>query len=447
VLGLTLAAWGWQLGPPLARADHIDVELKRQSRPILRDLRKQGYKNVGVLKFQVQMPGRQPSYNVGLLNTNMVGRLENILILYNNDTPAIGVTREAGRVAARKRGSRLSTAAGRSALFKDTYPLAWGSKRVSVDAFLTGVIKPSRDMKTTTVTIQAFDRKEPAKLRQVVSFTVPMDRSILTDLGQSFVVAQRSLTGGLAAQEAEAIRSARARDDKNDPPGQDLVELKILYNGQPVEIRQDPNSPGEQQVDEPKEGTTVSFTLRNKSDKRIGVALRVNGQNTTVEDEKELQVEQYTRWILEPGKEYPIQGFYNADGNGYKEFKVLSDEDSKQVQVSAEVKGLIQVDVFVEGGTTDPGDPNPSDPRGFTLRSGTRGLAVADKGKVKIRPRPGPVKTLADAKERVRRNLDSRPSGRGLIVAGKGGQANVAAVQFRNPTQAQSFSIRYYAKE
>ncbi|MGH2548114.1 MAG: hypothetical protein ACRDHN_01915, partial [Thermomicrobiales bacterium] len=194
-----------------ARADHLDIALIGKSKKIMTDLRSHEYKQVAILKFGVERPDGKITYDAGLINANLANRLENALILANDLEQPIGITRNAGLVAARaavkKEVSAPTDAEGRASLFKLEYPLAWGKEQVKVDAFLTGVIKLSADMKDIEVVVQAFDKTKPADVRTVVTFTVPADRSILSDLAQSFLV-KRGINNSDETQDKEAIESA-----------------------------------------------------------------------------------------------------------------------------------------------------------------------------------------------------------------------------------------------
>src|SRR5947209_2871310 len=64
-----------------ARADNIDNELRTNARLIMEDLEAHGYKNVGILKFQVKQWNTPPTLTAGPLNYVMATRLENALVM------------------------------------------------------------------------------------------------------------------------------------------------------------------------------------------------------------------------------------------------------------------------------------------------------------------------------------------------------------------------------
>ena len=77
VLVLALVA----LTAPRTRADNIDLELIKKAPEIIKFLKEKDYKNVGVLKFQLQKGKSRPTYNSGPINSNLPSRLENALLM------------------------------------------------------------------------------------------------------------------------------------------------------------------------------------------------------------------------------------------------------------------------------------------------------------------------------------------------------------------------------
>jgi hypothetical protein len=170
---------------PAARADNIDLELFKQAPKIMDYVQKQGYRNIGVLKFRVQKGSKPESFNAGPLNVNMASRLENMLILFNNTKQPIGIIHDASQVAVREKVSNDYTlAAGRKSLFEQRFPLAWGKDQVPADAFLTGIVRITNDNRQAQVTIEAFDGKG-SDLKKIHEFTVRTDRTILADAGRA----------------------------------------------------------------------------------------------------------------------------------------------------------------------------------------------------------------------------------------------------------------------
>src|SRR5262249_22800266 len=152
---------------------------------LMRHLQKQGYQNVGVLKFRVQVGTADPRFDAGRLTSMLATRLENVLILANDMQKPLGITRGASQTAAeRDRTATYTTEAGRQKLFTHAYPLAWGKDRVKVNAFLTGLVRLSPDLTTATVTLQEFTADRP-ELKPVAEFKVKTNRLMLADMNQS----------------------------------------------------------------------------------------------------------------------------------------------------------------------------------------------------------------------------------------------------------------------
>ena len=202
---------------------------------------------------------------------------------------------------------------------------------------------------------------------------------------------------------------------------------------QQAEFSGDPDSPGEVKLSAPKENQVVHFTLANKSKERLAVVVRVNGQNTSVIEEDNLQPCDCSKWVVEPGKEYVVEGFYGK-GGGVSKFKVLSDEAAKQVTLNPETRGLIQVDVFAEGKKDDSGLGSP---QYLSLRTSSRSA----NGEAVARP-----KTFDEAFNQVVASSKKGPSDR-FIVPGDSGEAVIRMTTFENPTQIGSLVLRYRAAD
>src|ERR1043166_2321604 len=113
-LSLTVAAAG------LVRADHLDEQLVKKGDDVVEYLRKHDVKKVGVLRFRVQQGTHPESFQTGPINSNLVERLENALILNmgTNEKMAIGVIHDAGHEAAAKKvGDWYGNAGERKKLF------------------------------------------------------------------------------------------------------------------------------------------------------------------------------------------------------------------------------------------------------------------------------------------------------------------------------------------
>jgi hypothetical protein len=421
-----LAAVGLIVAPRTARADNLDVRLLREATAVMQVLQDRQYKNIGVLKFRVQKGEREPSFDVGLLNANMATRLEYALILANNESNPIGITRDASRTAASldKKASYLM-ADQRKGLFELRYPLAWGKDRVSVDAFLTGVVQLDRDFRKTTVAIESFDRKD-AELQQIVKFTVDTDRSILSDAGETFSLVKRNMGLSQRGDELDeaAVKNAAERSDgkasKNTDPVEQVLDLGIYYDGNKQEIKTEAD--GNRRVAGPPDGKPVWFTVKNKTKDRLAIVLRVNGVNTLHKEGPEKQVDQCTKWVLDPDTLYSIKGFYLRD-NRVEEFKVQS--PAGLTSLDPQKLGLIEVAVFQKGEDKDPLTSKRISLRGLTAEQSPD--------------------TFKELKELVFKAAQPRPAFKGLIMPGetKPGQ-EIKEVKVEDLNYAGSMTIRYF---
>jgi hypothetical protein len=434
--GLLLTAAVLALGPSFARADNLDKELVKKAPEILAHLQKQGYKNIGVLKFMVKKGKSDLSFNSGAINHNLATRLENALILAVDPEKPIGIIRDATTAAAVADPKHTHlTPEGRTALFKVSYPLAWGNQKVTADAFLSGIVVLSPDMKETTVQFVVFDRKS-AKLEDLKSanFKVGTDRSILADSGQSFVLSKRSMTKRDGFDEEAVANSASLDPVSPTPtptPGSSIfdtyLKLEVKYDGQAQSITPDSASGGEFKMSpDPKEGQKVEFVLNNISGQRLGVLLKINGKSAFGGQEDE--DDRCALWILETGASATLRGFYDEFAKKVDVFKVLSDEESRSAWANHKRPGFIDVAVYTESGAA--GEENQFSIRGMSKRS----LAKVP-----------PPTTLAAAKEQLRNTMGATKRGRGLI-AGSGNleEANLKPVQFNSPQMAGHAHINYH---
>ena len=443
ILPRTLCAFAASLClllPGLARADHIDDELVKNAEKMVKALQDKGYKNVGVIKFLVRRGKDELNANVGPINLNLATRVENALLLGMDPSKPLGVIRDATQIsAAADPKMSVRTAAARIAMFKPTYPLAWGKDKVSADAFITGTVDLAPNMRTAKVELGYFDRKGD-KIHELASFTVPTDRSILADAGQSFALSQRKLktTRSLEELDQEAADSASEADggkSVNTQIGAEMpIKFEILYNNTPQTISQDATSAGEFSVPTPQKGQTVTFNLVNTTQEKIGVVVKVNGESTLGQDINEDA--QCQKWILQPGKNYSLRGFYSQTDNTVTIFKVLDDEESAarlaEWNGSRPRAGFIDIAVFRE---------NPDGPEMVFGRNPNGALRGQPAGK------SSRAVTAKDAVEQVKANLkqgDGKTK-RGLIVQGDQ-KENVKLQEdnMKNATQMFNMQINYY---
>jgi hypothetical protein len=430
ILAGVLALGGLILSTVPARADGIDYKLPSEAQKVMKYLKKQGYHNVGMLKFRVKK-GKKEVFNLGPINSNMATRLENSLIAINDEAKPIGFLRDPGKVIAGKK-QRISylTQDGRDKLFKLKYPLVWDKKLVEPDAFLTGEVSFTAKKHQTQVTVEVIDRTN-RKLEKVLTFKVKTDRTILADMRENFALSKKRIRAmGPAEKEDEAAADSETRDNKPEKtqPTEGLVELTVKYDDEDQEISTDEVNPGEYKVAEPKEGAKVVLVIKNKSDQKVSVVLTVNGKNTLhMQDVDEKSPAGSSKWVLDPGDKYEIKGFYDEGNTSFTPFKVLSDEESGKVEEQATHAklGSIAMYVFVEGSS-----------KAGQEKINTQGLRSS------LASTKKPPRSAKEAKKRVR-SLRTQ----GLIgVEESTNPASLKSVAFKNP-ELQETRIIWYRKK
>jgi hypothetical protein len=418
-----------------ARADNIDAALLRESPKVMKFLQDRHYRNVGVLKFRIQKGDRPVTFKAGTLNANLPLRLENALILADTGANPIGMIHDADKVAAARNLPSYTNATGRQRLFQESFPLAWGSREVRADAFLTGVVTVAPDLRKATVIIEAFDR-DARQLSKVRAFEVDTDRTILADIGQSFLLS-RGLTRPRDFEIA-AADDAVERDQKKTSPLQSserLVDLEIRYDGVKQEMTPDPSTPGNLAVAEPRENQAVSFVIRNISQEKVGVVLMINGDNTLFGERGEpLQCS----WrIVKPGEEREVTGI-NEDYKVLRPFTVLSEAESEAVAYTDKV-GLIELHVI----RAAPESVKPESAEMEISRSvSLRGVTGYEAKKLPS------ARSLQEVQARLRGTTGVKKSKpRGLIVKNPGAppqEHELQNVDFPDGYVQMTLVIRYY---
>jgi hypothetical protein len=368
-----LAALALGLCAGAARADHLDDQLNKHGQQIVEALQKQGVKNVGVLRFRVKQGDRPESFDVGPLNGNMATRLENVLVMHAgmDEKTALGVIHDAGHVAAQhKVGKWHDSEAEQRKLFAiDNYPLAWGDKKVKADAFLTGVVKVSADCKHGTVIVEEI--KSPSKTEKLAEIAFDGDAALLIDLGKSYSLSKRSLGKATSAVKTRELvfAAVNKRDDAGGgDPGPDQpavskdtievggVEFQMIAGRDAVSIR--PRDGGGYQLDSPDVGKEITFKISNKTDKTLGVDVKLNGTSLFLEQADEpANCRVFLLKNDDKHRSYSLKGYFTRENDGDKPklspFKVLVGDDAQKWRESAgqlgDKVGTIAVTVFAEG--------------------------------------------------------------------------------------------------
>jgi hypothetical protein len=420
-----LAAWA---AP--ARADDLESKLLQQATHVLRYARDKGWHNLGVLKFQVRKGAAEPTDNAGTLNLSLARRLEVALVLANDVRNPVGIVRNASAVAARLKDANHLTDGGRSALFDGKYPLAWGDREVSPDAFVTGIVAVKEDLRTLKVALLAFD-KIGDKLEKVAQFAAGMDAGSLAETGESYLLRDGFEGGKVELVQANAVEvAARVKGKEKKFPLGDAaapVSLEVRYDGKPVtvEVRD-----GRAWVREPQQGQKVSFVLthRKTTKETYGIVFKVNGENTLYRQRaKDVRC---TPWVLD-SEDPPIEiEGYQKDGKKHEEFRVLSRAESKarEMNYGADV-GTITLTVFRAG----TGRAAPA----VGLTDEAEDLAVLNRG---LFPDKTP-RNLAALRQQLRKDVERG----GLIAEGETKPGEVVKVKFTpDPVAVMTATITYY---
>lgn len=433
----------------LRAADELDRLLLKHAHTILETLNEKGHKNVGVLKFRVKKGEEPATDRAGTLNMRLAEKLEMALVLANKIQDPIGVVRDANRIAATVPGANHLTAEGRKQLFTAQYELAWGDKKVTPDAFITGVAFIHPDMKTMTIGLSMFDASSD-ELIALSKFDAKPDLEDLLESGESFTVRGVFDQGSLEMTQDE--RKDKATEEavkatvlvKNETAGQTKavssklhplsptnpdspISLEIRYEGVPqtIEFRE-----GAAFVKEPTENQKVSFVVRRKGSgtPRLGIVLKVNGENTLYR--QKLPDAQCSPWIFEPSlREFQVGGF-QLDTESMQEFKVLSEAESKAKEINyGEFVGTISISVLKEQ-TVEPKineDLLSDDGEDFAMLTRS------------VFPKK-PARNL----DALRHQLADSAT-RGLIVDGAVVQQNVTVAQFKGDSiPIMTATVKYY---
>lgn len=366
--------------------NEIEREFLLHAPKILQSVREKGYNNVGVLKFRIRQGDRAASDRNGTLNLELARRLTIALILKNDIRKPVGILADANAVAAGLPGASHLTERGRAILFNELYPLAWGEKSVRPDAFITGCVDISPDLKTARVGFLFVDRKDGLLpvLKEGNAFEVNPEPSVLMEVGESFLLrglfdeeetpkkldpkqddvvskpkdkvverkppalpkddkAKHILHG--VQQAAVAVKSGRKEDHPMFKPGAP-VSLKVRYGKVLQEFR---FKDGMVYLPEPREGEEVTLTLvrNDRSSARYGVVLKVNGLNTL--GKERVPDDLCQKWILGPENDVIELLGYQVDDGRAEKFVIRSEAESRarEINYGAHV-GTISMAIFTE---------------------------------------------------------------------------------------------------
>ena len=433
---LGIASLCFLLGSVKAADEPVSLErtLVRAAPDVLKYCKEKGYKNVGVLKFMAIKDGKL-SDNLGTLNRSVARRLEMGMILANDVKAPIGIIEDASEVAAKIPGANHLTKEGRPKLFEAKYPLAWGTDKVEPDAFITGNIGISEDLKTIDITLIAFDRAKATLVPIGVALTALNDSRKLSEIGESFTrgafdegkIETKKQEQQIVAKAAQ-VKTQDAKNPANDPTSP--VTLEIRYDGKliPIEVRE-----GKAFIQEAQEGQKVTFLLKRNTEKgTLACVLKVNGENTLFR--QKLPDQNCRKWLLFPEEKTGIEviGFQKNDTTT-EQFKVLSRADSKAREIDyGNDVGTITLSVFGEQkGTPPAGD----------LTEETEKTKAVERAQL-------PEKKSNNFEALTAKMLEEGNRGPGgLIAQGASVGKTINVVKFTaDPTPLMSLTIVYYKK-
>lgn len=453
------------ISPGVATAeDTIARALQKKIPAIIAYLNEQNCKTVGVLKFRIKKGSEKLSDRVGPLNSLIADRLEVGLILANpfDEQRQLNIIKDASAQVGQRGDVSHLTEQGRSAFFQSSYKIAWGEQTVSADAFLTGIVQVHPDNRTVSIGVLAFRRGVNGLEKACDVMEARLDAATLGELGESFVLrgafdggttdretssqtvpktqqektAQRERKEERAVEKAIQVKTRQTTFPLNDSSAP--VKLEVLYDGQsvPIEVRD-----GKAFVKEPQQGQKVEFAIvrATTASDRIGVVLKVNGENTlyrqTVSDLE------CAKWILSPEHVRTVIRGYQIDGtNQMESFAVLSQTESAQRAMDyGRSVGQIQVTVFQQEDLKLANDLPPVIPD-----EDEEDLAAMLRG---IQPRKSPG-NLSALKHQLRTAGRDGQETRGLIVQDKVEDNEIEIVTFTpDPTPVMTATITYYQPE
>jgi hypothetical protein len=452
-----------------ARAAHLDEALLRAAPNVLLYLKSQGYTNVGVLPFKVKKGTRPASYLGAPLATSMPGRLENALIMgqiVRREADAVGIIRDAAGTANKaKIGSYTRSPAAFDKLFKTSYNLGWGGKKVQPDAFLTGVITNIDDRSKTTIRLQLLTPKSRAgKTIKPINIDKPIevdtDRSLLSDLGYSYALSRSLTRRGVSASRRDivAVRQVAQQEegDRKTQDGQSNAinpdniagfAFELLYNNKPQTLRKIAGSREDAksvlyEADPMTTDTSVTMALTRLSedDKTLGVVLKVNGQSTwKSETDDSARCKKWIYDLKRKGERDIFEGFYmDVDGKNLIPWTVLdAAESANRATEFGEKAGWIEIDVFASGDKQVDSDEDD-------LKISSRGLARSKQKFNTLKDLQASLRKANNVK--VKKSLVTPRAVGGLLVAEsepeEGGAIETG--DFPNPIRIGHLAIRYY---
>lgn len=424
------------------QAANLAQTLHAAAHDIVAQCQSNNWQSVGILKFTLEKGGKL-SDNLGPMNTLLARRLEVAMVLANPPHAPLNLIEDASITAAAIDSGNHLSSTGRQKLLGGSYPLMWGSQKVSPDVLITGIGQISKDMRKIKIAFFAISKGSNDLASLGGDYTAELLPGSLSEAGLSYSV-RGAFDGGTLVQNNgtpddlpeddfanntetlfTSAQSLASGDGKVSHPLTDrnsAVRLEVRYDGRvvPFEIRG-----GHAFLREPTENQRVDVTIiKDATPNRYGVVAKINGQNTLGKQQRpDLQC---SKWILSrPNEQVVIRG-YQISQEQRETFRVLSKPESKsrEFDYGSDV-GTISVTVFGEG-----------DRPKLTLDEDQREADVVESSELPEAPSDSfnalKAKLLADAN-------------RGLIVEGNRAAGQIRIQTFHaNPTPLMSGTATYY---
>jgi hypothetical protein len=416
----------------------------RESKAIVAAAETLKAKNIAVLRFEVRLGSEKLMFRAGTMSSEMVRRVENVLILgADEQNPAYTVLTAADEVAlalARQTKSAVdwTTPEGRKKLFDLNLPVAWDSdKKLSPEGYMTGIVKVTPDFKKVSVELYGFTKADPEPRKLMTLETaedgkkggIPVDPAMLASMGVGSDT-------GLALAPRGANDLANPSDKKPLDASPFPLKMEILFDGRVAQLVRDEGGLGEFQVTTPAAGVRqrqrVTFAIQNTGKERLAVLLCVNGRNTIAVDDENLDKSDKPRhkfrmWVLDPNKKYAVKGYLLDEAGSVAEL-LLPEEQASQ--------GYDTIQVFVYG--KPPPAPRPSNvklPRTSDdpeiIARGAAFLATSPRG-------VGETRTLGAAKAAIKAQTRIQPTrGGGLEVVPESTERGGAIIPGPTTTQGK----------
>ena len=432
-----------------ARADEpaFSGALQMRAGPMIEQLKKQGCKNVGVLKFLIRQ-GKDSALqdDAGDINQSLANQTQRALILANAD-PEFGIIEQPSAFVVKNAMTDANhrTEEGRKAFFAKKFELAWSRDKVEPSGFLVGTATIHSGLKTMTVQFQMF--KADGKLEDVgAAMTVAPGPELLAQTGLSYTMPaarRKALISGeklpadvqqeIVEEMKQSVPAATTTPEPVKPfaPLADCpVKWIIKYNDEIVDVTG--NS-----IPTPKPKDRVSFTLANPTKETYGVVLLVNGESTLYQ-EKAVPFA-CRKWILEPNTETTIFGFQSSAKEALP-FEVVAPEDARADSVRyGNHAGTFRLVAFL--GTTTTDGTKIVKPE---AKDDAQIVAMARGSAASTGERP---QTLRGLQAQLREIGKDAKNGRGFVVKGDRAELSETQQAYFIPTSetaVSDISLRYY---